>query len=93
MNFGTSSEKQLCACCQSRKTNEFYFFSHCNITVHIPLCEKCKETATFNLQMQLKPICVSINRAVTMSHIAGYDERKISQMQREQARVKEGITK
>ena len=48
------------------------------------LCEKCKETATFNLQMQLKPICVTISRAVTMSHIAGYDERKISQMQREQ---------
>lgn len=92
MNFGTSSEKQLCACCQSRKTNEFYFFSHCNITVHIPLCEKCKETATFNLQMKLKPICVSINRAVTMSHIAGYDERKISQMQKELVKVKEGIT-
>jgi hypothetical protein len=84
MSFVTSSEKSLCACCESRKTNELYSFKHCQITVEIPLCKKCKETATFNLQMQLKPICVSINRAVTMSHIAGYDERKISQMQREQ---------
>lgn len=90
MNFGTSSEKKICACCQSRKTNEFFFYNHCNVQIHIPLCKKCQETATFNLQMQLKPICVTISRAVTMSHIAGYDERKISQMQREQINIKAG---
>lgn len=90
MSFVTSSEKSLCACCESRKTNEFYFYNHCNITIQIPLCKKCKETATFNLHMQLKPICVSINRAVTMSHIVGDDERKISQMQRAFAKRKGG---
>lgn len=90
MNFRTSSEKEICACCQSKKTNEFFFYNHCNVQIHIPLCEKCKETATFNLQMQLKPICVTISRAVTMSHIAGYDERKISQMQRAQKNIKVG---
>ncbi len=90
MNIGTSSEKVLCACCRSRKTNEFYFFEHCNITVHIPLCESCKQTATFNLQMQLKPLCVAISRAVTMSHIVGCDEKQLNQLQRELRKLKEG---
>ena len=90
MNFLTSSEKVLCACCQSRKTNEYYYFYHCNIHIEIPLCEKCRETATFNLQMQLKPICVSINRAVTMSHLVGYDEREIRNMQTDMVGKKAG---
>lgn len=90
MNFLTSSEKRKCACCQSRKTNENYTFDYCNIHIQIPLCEKCKKTATFNLWMQLKPLCTAISRAVTMSHIVGYDEHKISQMQREMRTLKGG---
>ncbi len=90
MNFGTSSEKQLCACCKSRKTNEFYSFSYCGVCIHIPLCEECQKTATFNLCMQLKPMCVAISRAVTMSHIVGYDEKQLNQLQREMRKLKEG---
>lgn len=90
VTFLTSSEKRKCACCQSRKTNQNYVFDYCNIHVQIPLCEKCKKTATFNLWMQLKPLCTAISRAVTMSHIVGYDEHKISQMQREMRTLKGG---
>lgn len=90
MKFATSSEKRKCACCQSRKTNENYSFDYCNIHIQIPLCEKCKETATFNLWMQLKPLCTAINRAVVMSNIVGSDERQINQMQRKMKKMKVG---
>lgn len=58
--------------------------AHCNY----PPCDKCKNTATFNLWMQLKPLCTAISRAVTMSHIVGYDEHIINQMQREKRALK-----
>lgn len=90
MNFVTTSEKRKCACCQSRKTNENYTFDYCNIHIQIPLCEKCQKTATYNLGMQLKPLCTAINRAITMSHIVGYDERKIRDMQRKERDLKGG---
>lgn len=90
MTFFTSSEKRKCACCQSRKTNQNYVFDYCNIHIQIPLCEKCKKTATFNLWMQLKPLCTAISRAVTMSHIVGCDEHEITQMQREIRKLKGG---
>ena len=88
MSLLTSSEKRKCACCQSRKTNENYTFDYCNIHIQIPLCKKCQETATFNLWMQLKPLCTAMSRAVTMSHFVGYDERKINQLQREMRTLK-----
>lgn len=81
MLFITSSQKRKCACCQSRKTNESFSFDYCNIHIEIPLCEKCQKTATYNLTMQLKPLCTAISRAITMSHIVGYDERKIRELQ------------
>lgn len=90
MSFITSSEKRKCACCQSRKTTENYSFDYCNIHIQIPLCEKCKKTATFNLWMQLKPLCTAMSRAVTMSHFVGTDEQKINKMQREMRAMKGG---
>ncbi len=90
MNFVTSSQKRKCACCQSRKTNENYSFDYCNIHIQIPLCEKCQKTATYCLHMQLKPLCTAISRAITMSHIVGYDERKISEMQQKERALKGG---
>lgn len=89
MNFTTSSETSKCACCQ-RVTRESYTYSCCNIHIRIPLCQKCRETATFNLSMQLKPLCVAISRAVTMSHIVGSDEKALNQLQREMRKMKEG---
>lgn len=88
MLFTTSSEKRKCACCHSRKTSENFTFDYCDIHIQIPLCEECQKTATFNLHMQLKPLLTAISRAITMSHIVGYDEHKISQMQREMRKLK-----
>ena len=90
MNFITSSKKSKCACCQSRKTNEYYDFDYCNIHIQIPLCEKCQKSATFNLWMQLKPLCTAISRAVTMSHFVGSDERRIRELQKEIRSLKGG---
>ena len=91
MNFITSSETSKCACCQ-KVTKESYVFDYCNIHIQVPLCQKCRETATFNLSMQLKPLCVAISRAVTMSHIVGSDEKALNQLQREIRKVKEGVS-
>lgn len=91
MNFITQDKRKKCACCQSRKTNEICVFEYCNIQVQIPLCEKCQKPATFNLWMQLKPLCTAISRAVTMSHIVGSDERKITELQREIRALKGGM--
>lgn len=90
MVFLTSSEKRKCACCHSRKTSENYIFNYCDIHIQIPLCEHCQKTATYNLHMQLKPLCTAISRAITMSHIVGYDERKISEMQIKERELKGG---
>ena len=90
MLFIMSSQKRKCACCQSRKTNESYSFDYCNIHIEIPLCEECQKTATYNLQMQLKPLCTAISRAITMSHIVGEDERRIREYQRKERELKRG---
>ena len=90
MLFITSSQKRKCACCHSRKTNEMFSFDYCNIHIEIPLCEKCQKTATYNLPMQLKPLYTAMSRAITMSHIVGYDERKIREMQLKERALKEG---
>lgn len=90
MNFVTKSQKRKCACCQSRKTSENFAFYYCGIYIEIPLCKECQKTATFNLHMQLKPLLTAINRAVTMSHICGYDERKIIEFQRKDRERKGG---
>ena len=90
MLFVTSSKKRKCACCQSRKTNENYGLDYCNIHIQIPLCEKCQKSATFNLWMQLKPLCTAISRAVTMSCVVGSDERIIRELQREIRALKGG---
>ena len=88
MLFIVTSEKRKCACCQSRKTNESYKFEYCNIHIEIPLCEKCQKTAIYNLDMQLKPLLTAINRAITMSHIVGWDERKIRDYQQKERELK-----
>ncbi len=90
MLFITSSQKSKCACCHSRKTNEYCSFKYCDIHIEIPLCEECIKTATYNLGMQLKPLCTAISRAVTMSHIVGYDERKIREYQQKERGLKGG---
>ncbi len=87
MIFITSSQKRKCVCCHSRKTNEYYSFDYCNIHIEIPLCEKCQNTATYNLPMQLKPLCTAMSRAITMSHIVGYDERKNKRISIKRARI------
>ena len=84
------TSKKKCACCHSRKTSKSLVFDYCDIHIEIPLCEECQKTATFNLAMQLKPLCTAISRAVTMSHIVGYDERKIAEYQRKERALKEG---
>jgi hypothetical protein len=40
--------------------------------------------------MQLKPLLTAISRAITMSHIVGYDERKIRDYQRKEREMKGG---
>ncbi len=90
MLFTTSSKKRKCACCRSRKTSDNFTFDYCDIHIQIPLCEKCKKTATYNLHMQLKPLLTAISRAITMSHIVGYDERKIRDYQRKERKMKGG---
>ena len=84
-------EKRKSACCHSRKTNESLVFDYCDIHIEIPLCEECQKTATFCLGMQLKPLCMAISRAVTMSHIVGYDERKIREFQQKERESKGGV--
>ena len=78
------TSKKKCACCHSRKTSKSLVFDYCDIHIEIPLCEKCQKTATYNLTMQLKPLCTAISRAVTMSHIVGYDEWKIREYQQKE---------
>lgn len=90
MLFITSSQKRKCACCHSRKTNDNFSFDYCDIHLQIPLCEKCQKTATYNLHMQLKPLCTAMSRAITMSHIVGYDERRIREFQLRERELKGG---
>lgn len=76
----TSSEKKKCVCCKTVSVNEYLSYEHCGIEVRIPLCNECQKTATFLLIRQLKPLCNSISKAVTMSHMLGNDERKLAEI-------------
>lgn len=86
----TKSEKRKCTCCQSRKTAENFAYDYCGIFIEIPLCNECQKTATYNLSMQLKPLCTAISRAVIMSHIVGDDEQRIQKYQMKERKWKEG---
>lgn len=90
MTFEINDKKRKCACCQSRITNENLVYDYCSIYIEIPLCDKCQKTATYNLHMQLKPLCTAMSRAITMSHIVGSDERIIREYQRKERGKKGG---
>ena len=79
----TSSEKKKCVCCKTVTVNEYLSYEHCGIELRIPLCTECQKTATFLLNRQLKPLCNSISKAVTMSQMLGESENKLRELRQE----------
>jgi hypothetical protein len=76
----TSPEKKKCVCCKTASVNEYLMYEYCGIELRIPLCTECQKTATFLLIRQLKPLCNSISKAVTMSYLLGEDEAKLREL-------------
>ena len=85
MNILTSSEKRKCVLC-GKVTSMNLLFIRSGIEIRIPVCEKHKQDASFNLVGGLKHITDTIRHTVVLSSICGYDERKISEYQRKERR-------